>query len=330
MKALFRQIDRVASSDITVLVHGESGTGKELAARAIHDHSGRRLEQFVALNCAAVPESLQESELFGHERGAFTGAANRRAGKFEVAHRGTLFLDEVAELSASTQAKLLRVLQERRFQRLGGNSEVVSDFRLIAATHRDLHAEVRAGRFREDLYFRIAVFELELPALRERGDDVIALAQATLQRSSKSRGISLRLADDTIALLQRYDWPGNVRELQNAIERAVVIASGPEVLPSDLPARLRRPPEPALPSALTPAQVSTAPVSAAVTPARPSASPAAPIDASKGSLESVERSAIVTALQETNWNIAETVRRLGLSRSTLYRKIKQYQLAPGG
>lgn len=349
MKALFRQIDRVASSDITVLVHGESGTGKELAARAIHDHSGRKNAPFVALNCAAVPESLQESELFGHERGAFTGAIARRAGKFELADRGTLFLDEVAELSPSAQAKLLRVLQERRFQRLGGNQEVVSDFRLIAATHRDLLKEARAGRFREDLYFRIAVFELELPPLRERGDDVILLANATLERAQRSGGASLQLSQEAMAVIRSYSWPGNVRELQNAIERAIVIASGPEIKASDLPARLCAHPERPAASlaALASAPISIAemnpntppavaagglPTSSAQPPTQSHADPiAAELDipaalAGAGSLEEVERRTIEQALKDSRGNITEAVRRLGIGRSTLYRKLKQYKL----
>ncbi len=180
MRALLRQIDRVAPTSITVLIRGESGTGKELIARAIHDGSTRRDAPYVALNCAAVPETLQESELFGHEKGAFTGASARHQGRFEQAHQGTLFLDEVAELSLSLQAKLLRVLQERRFHRVGGGREVSSDFRLIAASHRDLSTEVAAGRFREDLYFRLAVFELDVPPLRARGRDVITLAESFL------------------------------------------------------------------------------------------------------------------------------------------------------
>src|SRR6185295_11169183 len=177
IRQLFQQIDRVAASDITVLIHGESGTGKELVARALHEASPRRGGALVAVNLAAIPESLQESELFGHERGAFTGATERHKGKIELADRGTLFLDEIGEITPTLQAKLLRVLQERTFQRIGGTAELRSDFRLVAATHRDLAEEVRSGRFREDLFFRIAVFEIEVPPLRERGEDVLLLAR---------------------------------------------------------------------------------------------------------------------------------------------------------
>lgn len=326
MRSLFRQMDRVATSDITVLVHGESGTGKELVARAIHDHSGRKDGSFVALNCAAVPENLQESELFGHERGAFTGATTRRSGRFELADGGTLFLDEVGEMSLSTQAKLLRVLQERRFQRLGSSQDVGSDFRLVAATHRDLLGEVRAGRFREDLYFRIAVFELELPPLRDRGEDIVLLAETFLRRLQRPEAPPLSIAQSATQVLLGYEWPGNVRELQNAIERAAVLATDGEIRPSDLPQRLCRgsweggspgprattpsvanPPAPTGRSDLASANVGSAAESA-------------------GNLEALERRAIEGALRETGGSVTDAVRILGIGRSTLYRKIKQYKL----
>ena len=304
MRALFRQIDRVAPTSITVLIRGESGTGKELVARAIHEGSARREAPFVALNCAAVPETLQESELFGHERGAFTGAASRFRGRFEQAHQGTLFLDEVAELSLPLQAKLLRVLQERSFHRVGGSQEVVSDFRLVAASHRDLAAEVAAGRFREDLYFRLAVFELEVPPLRDRGRDVLLLADNFLASFTRDRA-PLSLAPTAQKALVGYRWPGNVRELRNAMERAAVIASGAEVTLEDLPTRVTQPPPEAtvrslLPPVETPA---TGPVT---------------------SLDSVEREAILAALRQTNGNRTEAGERLGISRSTLYRRLKKY------
>lgn len=329
MKALFRQLDRVATSDITVLIHGESGTGKELVARAIHDHSGRKAGAFVALNCAAVPENLQESELFGHERGAFTGATTRRSGRFELADGGTLFLDEVAEMSPSTQAKLLRVLQERRFQRLGSSQDVASDFRLIAATHRDLHSAVRAGRFREDLYFRIAVFELELPALRERREDIVPLAESFLRRMQRPDAPSLSLSSAANHVLRNYDWPGNVRELQNAIERAVVLSSDGEIRQCDLPARLSRgigesssqPPRQPSPSGVS-GEAASAPYDAGNTP--PCTNPSS--RESPGNLEDMERRAIEGALRETRGSVSDAVRILGIGRSTLYRKIKQYKL----
>ncbi len=329
MRALFRQIDRVATSDITVLVHGESGTGKELVARAIHDSSGRKAGTFVALNCAAVPENLQESELFGHERGAFTGATARRSGRFELADGGTLFLDEVGELSLSTQAKLLRVLQERRFQRLGSSQDVASDFRLIAATHRDLLSEVRAGRFREDLYFRIAVFELELPPLRERGDDVIILAETFLRRADRPGSAPLSLSPGAVDVLRGHDWPGNVRELQNAIERAVVLSSDRLIKASDFPARLRRIEDRCHTSLGSSARPQTTSGLGAIdrssTEERVAATPSQPKEAG-GSLEEIERRAIEGALRDTQGSVTDAVRILGIGRSTLYRKIKQYKL----
>ncbi|RMH17875.1 MAG: sigma-54-dependent Fis family transcriptional regulator, partial [Acidobacteria bacterium] len=239
MRRMFRDMDRVAASDITVLVHGDSGTGKELVARGLHEASGRRDGPFVAVNCAAIPDTLEASEFFGHEKGAFTGANQRRVGRIEQADGGTLFLDEVGELSLGLQAKLLRVLQERRFQRVGGNVEIESDFRLIAATHRDLEEEVRAGRFREDLFFRIVVFELEVPPLRERGDDIQLLAQHFLaEADGQQGGQPPQLAPDALAALKAYPWPGNVRELQNAMEHARLVASDKVIRLADLPQRI--------------------------------------------------------------------------------------------
>src|SRR3990172_2793533 len=238
MKELYRQMDRVAASDITILIHGESGTGKELVAQAIYEASGRKSGPFVALNCAAIPETLQESEIFGHEKGAFTGAVARHIGKFEQANSGCLFMDEVAELSLSLQAKLLRAIQEKKFHRVGGSTQVQSDFRLIAATHRNLLDMVNRSVFREDLYFRIAVFELEVPPLREREDDVVLLAERFLDRYG-TKGPRPRLSNEVIDLLKAYAWPGNVRELENIMQRCLLIAKGGLVLPEDLPPRLR-------------------------------------------------------------------------------------------
>lgn len=237
MKELFRQLDQLASSEVSILLLGESGTGKELVARSIHSNSGRAAGPFVALNCAAIAETLQESELFGHEKGSFTGATARRSGKFELASGGTLFLDEVAELSPSLQAKLLRALQERRFYRVGGDCEVRSDFRLVAASHRDLVAEVRAGRFREDLFFRIAVYELEIPPLRDRENDRMVLAEEFVKLYAAGR--RLEFSAEVVSLLQDYQWPGNVRELQNAMQRAAVSCIGDVIMPTDLPRTIR-------------------------------------------------------------------------------------------
>ncbi len=305
MKRAFREVDRVAMSDVTVLVHGESGTGKELVARAIHEHSGRSRAPFVAVNCAAIPETLQESELFGHERGAFTSANQRRIGYFEQADRGVLFLDEIGELSPAAQAKLLRVLQQRVFRRVGGQSDVRSDFRLVAATHRDLREEVTAGRFREDLYFRIAVFELELPPLRDRHGDVALLARSFLRQFAPDRPVTL--APTALAALESHSWPGNVRELMNAMQRALVVC-GEVVELEDLPKRLRDHKRD------TPIPTSE------------------PVSAGEGEqdgltrMEALERAALVTALEETGGNISGVVRRLGLGRTTVYRKLKKYGL----
>ena len=340
MKELYRQMDRVAASDITILIHGESGTGKELVAQAIYEASGRRSGPFVALNCAAIPETLQESEIFGHEKGAFTGAVSRHVGKFEQADSGCLFMDEVAELSLTLQAKLLRAIQERRFHRVGGSSQVKSDFRLIAATHRNLLDEVKTGRFREDLYFRIAVFELEVPPLRERGDDVTLLAERFLDRyKSKAKGDRAkprpRLSPAVIHHFNTYNWPGNVRELENIMQRCLLIAKDIVIQPDDLPPRLQMdssqvgaPTEAALDDA-----TEAAPPGAAAT--RPS--PTAPMDPTPTKtlspprfetldLKAIERQAIQQALVEANGNLSQVVRLLGIGRTTLYRKLKSHKL----
>ena len=232
MRRLLQIIATAAPTRATVLLQGESGTGKELVARAIHDQSERAEGPFIKLNCAALPEGLVESALFGHERGAFTGAIKRVAGAFERAHGGTLLLDEISEMRLDLQAKLLRVLQEQEFERVGGTSPIKVDVRIIATTNRDLAAEAEAGRFRRDLFFRLSVIPIEIPPLRERGDDVPLLAYRFAAHSANETKKELAgISPDALALLQRHDWPGNVRELQHAIERAVILASGPMLLP---------------------------------------------------------------------------------------------------
>ncbi len=236
MRAVYRTIERVAASRANVLITGESGTGKELVARAIHDLGPRHDERFVVVNCAAIPATLMESELFGHEKGAFTDASARHVGKFEAASGGTLFLDEIGEMAPPMQAKLLRALQERTIERLGGAQSIAVDVRVVAATNRDLEREVAQGRFRADLFYRIHVVPIELPPLRERREDVRLLAEAFLARCRDEAGRGPRRFEaETLTALERYAWPGNVRELANAIERAVALTDGDSITPTDLP-----------------------------------------------------------------------------------------------
>ncbi len=364
MQKLFSEIDRVARSDISVVIRGESGTGKELVAKAIHSNSGRANGKLVAINCGAIPESLQESELFGHEKGSFTGADKRRLGRFEEANEGTLFLDEVAELSLPVQAKLLRVLQEKTFSRLGSSNEIKSDFRIIAASHEDLIEEVAAGRFREDLFYRIAVYELEVPSLRERGDDVILMAKTFLDHFSRRHGRKMTLSPETLVLLKNYKFPGNVRELQNYMQRAVVACTSSEVAPDDLPRRLQRCVEvqsnnqgqieiPSSESAK--ADKSPASITSGESKANeefdyevpqkaidPTASvsytnneAAAPNNEDSKSvtnfqnktLKEIEKIAITEAIKRNDGNISSAGQDLGIGRTTLYRKIKEYDIS---
>src|SRR5512138_3440267 len=243
MRRVLEQVRKVASTDATALVLGESGTGKELVARAIHDESARREKPFISVSCAAIPEGLLESELFGHEKGAFTGAVKRKLGRFELAHEGTLFLDEVGELPPSVQVKLLRVLQERRFERVGGEETVEVDVRLVSATNRDLAEMVKEGRFREDLYYRLDVVAMRLPPLRERPGDVEELARFFVGKLGPRFGRRVSgFTPEALALLKRHRWPGNVRELENVVEQALVFAEGEHIGPEDLPDGLRAAP----------------------------------------------------------------------------------------
>ena len=311
IQRVFAQMNKVAPSDISVLIHGESGTGKELIARAIHDASARSSGPYVAVNCAAIPESLQDSELFGHEKGAFTGAHSTRQGRFELANGGTLFLDEIAELSPSLQAKLLRVLQERHFERVGGTTQLSSDFRLVAASHRDLRAMVERGEFREDLYFRIAVFELEVPPLREREGDAELLLERLLRAAVPAGTQPPRFDPEALHTLLAYHWPGNVRELSNVIQRAVVVSEDGWIRAQDLPTSMRR-----LGSELLAAN--SAPVAAAP-PSLPRIQPS-------GTLADMERAAIELELERCNGNVTAVGKKLGIGRTTLYRRLKEYGL----
>jgi two-component system nitrogen regulation response regulator GlnG len=240
MQEIYKTIGRVAESDATVLIHGESGTGKELVARAIHYHSKRAGRPFVAVNSAAIPSELLESELFGHEKGAFTGAVARKIGKFEAASGGTLFLDEIGDMSVALQGKLLRVLQEREFERVGGNETIRTDVRVIAATHHSLERMVRENSFREDLFYRLNVIQINLPPLRKRKDDIVPLAEHFLQKHEQGATRKV-LTPETKKVLRAYDWPGNVRELENAVQRAVTLSQGDKIFPDALPQQLFRP-----------------------------------------------------------------------------------------
>jgi two-component system response regulator HydG len=305
MRRVLEQVRKVAPTDATVLVLGESGTGKELVARAVHDASPRRAEPFVSISCAAVPETLLESELFGHERGAFTGAVKRKLGRFELAHRGTLFLDEVGEIPAPVQVKLLRVLQEKQFERVGGEETLEVDVRLVSATNRDLARLVREGRFREDLYYRLNVVALQLPPLRERPGDVEELARHFVAKLAPRTGRGARtVAPEAMELLVRHPWPGNVRELENVIEQALVFADGEAIGPQDLPEGVRR-----------------APPSAAL-----------PVPAGDRSLtdilEDLERQLILAAYEKARGVKAETARLLGIKPSALYYKLEKYGIGP--
>jgi DNA-binding NtrC family response regulator len=236
LQDVFKIVGRVARSDAPVLVSGESGSGKELIAKAIHEYSPRRLKEMIPINCGAIPENLLESELFGHEKGSFTGAIARRAGRFEQADGGTLFLDEIGDMPLSIQVKLLRVLQDGTFSRVGSNETITSDVRIITATHKDLAAEVAAGRFREVLYYRLNVVEVRIPPLRERKDDIPLLAEYFLQRITRKNGMArIRLSQEAISAMQTHHWPGNVRELENTIARACALASSSVLLPADIP-----------------------------------------------------------------------------------------------
>jgi DNA-binding NtrC family response regulator len=301
IKQVLSEIARVAPTDATVLISGESGTGKELVARTIHQFSSRGGGKFVPVNCAAIPETLLESELMGHEKGAFTGADRRRIGRFEMASGGTIFLDEIGELSPAIQVKLLRLLEEKKFERLGGEEEITADVRVLAATNRDLHAEVDEGGFREDLYYRLNVVNIYLPPLRERREDIIPLAEHFIEQTSSRLnrqidGITPAVKD----LLISHDWPGNVRELANQIERAIVMSRNTTLDVADF-------------SSLRQQGTSTAPLST-------------PVDMT---LRDLEKQHIESVLAANDYSINKTAEILGIHRNTLRQKIKEYGLGKG-
>jgi DNA-binding NtrC family response regulator len=293
MKKVIEMAKTVAQTDTTAMIRGESGSGKEIIARAIHANSARRYFPIIAVNCGAVPETLLESELFGHEKGAFTGAQYRRKGKFEMADGGTIFLDEIGTITTKMQVQLLRVIETKQFTRVGGNEVIASDFRIICATNHDLEAAVKAGTFREDLYYRLNVFTIFIPPLRERKADIPLLARHFLTRYTISMNKPVKdISPEAMDMLVRYDWPGNVRELENVIERAMVLAAPPSIRPDDLPFQL-------IPKHHTPADES---------------------------IDAVEKAHIEHVLAKYGWNITHSARVLDIDRVTLYNKIAKYGL----
>jgi two-component system NtrC family response regulator len=297
MQEVFATVRKVAETDVPVLIAGESGTGKELIANAIHNLSRRKGGPFIAINCSAIPDTLLESELFGHEKGSFTGATTQRKGKLEYAHGGTLFLDEIGELVPELQVKILRFLQEKVIERIGGRQLISVDSRVIAATNQNLEAEVKANRFREDLYFRLAVVKMALPPLRERGHDIIQLAEhLALAFSKELKKPPKKFSKTALEAVRRHDWPGNVRELQNRVKRALVLADGPLIGPAEL--ELEEPAESAGTASST----------------------------LKEAKEALEREILSNALRENDGNISKTAKALGISRPTLYDLMSRYGL----
>ena len=297
LREVLKLCERVAGTAATVLLLGDTGTGKEVCARAIHARSPRASAPFVAINCAALPETLLESELFGHEAGAFTGAAGRKLGRFELADGGTLFLDEIGDISPATQIKLLRVLQEREFVRVGGAEAIACDVRIVAATNRDLRAAIDDGSFREDLFYRLNVFPIRVPPLRERVEDIPLLIEHYVNRSGvELGGRDVTVSDEAMALLVRYNWPGNIRELRNVVERAVLLCDGSVIEPDQLPREIS---------------------GQAATPR---------IDAAGASVGDYERALVVQALEEHGWNQTRAAQALGMSRDNLRYRLRKYKI----
>jgi PAS domain S-box-containing protein len=302
MRAIFDMVEMIKDSDSTVLLQGESGTGKGLFARALHGVSPRERHPFIKVSCAALPETLLESELFGHEKGAFTGAIKDRKGRFELADKGTIFLDEIGDVSPAVQVKLLRVLQEQQFERLGGNESIQVDVRVIAATHRDLPRLMREGKFREDLYYRLNVIPIHLPALRERRADIPLLVEFLLERLvAKGKGKAVSVSPQAMSVLMSHDWPGNVRELENALEHAMVCSRGSVIEPDALPASLHVGPD----GSLLPSKRS-----------RPSVAPPN------------EKETLLRALEASRWNRGLAAARLRVDRTTLWRKMRRWDVVP--
>jgi DNA-binding NtrC family response regulator len=329
IRQLYAVVEKVADTPSTVLITGESGTGKELVARALHDNSSRHAGPFIKINCAAIPKTLMESELFGYEKGAFTGAVGSKPGRFELAHGGTLFLDEIGEIPVEMQVKLLRVLQESEFERVGGIKTIKVDVRLLTATNRDLAVEIASGGFRDDLYYRLNVVPIHLPALRERRQDIPLLVDHFIARFNERLKKQITGADaGAVERLVAHNWPGNIRELENVIERTILFCEGPRIRLEDLPADLGggtlRPSQPDLPVV----------VSAVPAVASPPPSAAPPVGEEVGSLkeavrvetERVERDLIQRALDETGGNVTQAARKLQISRKSLQTKMKELGL----
>ncbi|HBV99290.1 MAG: transcriptional regulator [Peptococcaceae bacterium BICA1-7] len=300
MQGVYKTIGRVANTNATVLIRGESGTGKELVARAIHKNSVRNDRPFVKINCASIPENLLESELFGYEKGAFTGATSMKPGKFELAGKGTLFLDEIGEMSLNTQAKLLRVLQEKEFERVGGTETIRVDVRIISATNKNLEQSIEEGSFREDLFYRLNVVEIIMPPLRDRKEDLPDLIKHIIKFCNKEYKKTINgFSSDAMSLLRSYDWPGNIRELKNLCERAVLMSNGPVLTVEDLPISLQK------------------------KSGRAGWLNGIPGGSLKEIVAEVEREVILRALEENNWNRSAVAQSLKMNRSTLYAKMKE-------
>jgi two-component system nitrogen regulation response regulator GlnG len=319
MREIYKTIGRVAESDATILVYGESGTGKELVARAIHYHSKRAGRPFMAVNSAAIPMELLESELFGHEKGAFTGAVVSKIGKFEAAAGGTIFLDEIGDMDLPLQGKLLRVLQEREFERVGGTEPIKTDVRVIAATHQDLDKAVHEKRFREDLYYRLNVIQIDIPPLRNRKDDIIPLVEYFMQKYQQNPGRVKMLTPETLKILRAYDWPGNVRELENAIQRAVTLSQGDKIFPDSLPAQIFKPShgislafENFLEEKLSDLVERMGGLETG--------------DMYSLVLKRVEKPLITLVMKKTEGNQARAAHLLGINRNTLRKKIKEFRI----
>jgi two-component system nitrogen regulation response regulator GlnG len=325
MAEVYKAIGRVAAQNVLVLITGESGTGKELVARAIYQHGTRARCPFLAINCAAIPESLLESELFGHEKGAFTGADRRRIGKFEQCNGGTLFLDEIGDMPLATQAKVLRLLQDQSFERVGGNETIRTDVRLIAATNRDLKTWAANGKFRQDLYYRLSVFTIQLPALRARGDDLAMLVQHFLRRFSRELGKQVReITPEALELLCRHSWPGNIRELQGVLKQAILQATGTVLIPAFLPGSIRAPTEP--PAGQVPGTEAGFSFEAFILQRLEEGSTALYAETH----QHLDRLLLRLVLRSTNGNQVRAARTLGISRQTLRSKTRELGISLTG